>query len=306
MLPLVPPERTWIITAKAMKERVRLLLPDAAEEQILAEPAGRNTAPAIGWAAAKILETDPDAVMFVLPSDHVIKPENVFRQTLQEAAALVQSMPEMLLTLGIKPVFPATSYGYIQKGAEIKDGVFYARKFCEKPPLPQAEEYFQSGQYFWNAGIFIWKARMIWDLLHRYEPEIGQRLDEMRDSFGSNDEAAVTEECFAAMKSISIDYAVMERAETVGVLATSFDWNDVGTWRALDRLYAHERDADGNIAVNVKTAAVNSSNCTVRGNEANRLVVLVGIHDTVVVQTDDTVLIMKKDQEELLGNCFKE
>jgi mannose-1-phosphate guanylyltransferase len=297
--PLVPLENIWIVTAKSMKERVRQLLPNVAVKQILAEPVQRSTAAAIGWAAAKISAADPDAVMFVLPSDHIIKPEDEFRKTLQQAAELIQAKPELLLTLGIKPTFPATSYGYIKKGAAVslphrQSGFYYADRFCEKPPLEQAEEYVRSGQYFWNAGIFIWKAETLWQEIHRCEAALGRQLDTIRDSLGSTNEEAVSEQCFAAMPNVSIDYAVMERAAAVAVVPVAFDWNDAGTWIAVDRIYADQRDADGNIAVNTKLTAVDSSNCTVRSSGTDRLVSLVGIQDTIVVQTADAVLIMKK------------
>jgi mannose-1-phosphate guanylyltransferase len=302
-LPLVPLERTWILAEQKMTERIRSLLPQLPEQQILAEPVRRNTAPAIGLAAAKILETAPDAVLFVLPSDHIIKPVEVFRQTLLDAAALVEQKPEMLVTLGVKPAFPATAYGYIHKGDAIQSATaeaYIAKRFCEKPPLEKAVEYIQSGQYFWNAGIFIFKAQTIWNLLHRYEPELGIHLDRIRASFGTENEHTVTSECFTAMKNISIDYAVMERADTIGVVPATFDWCDIGTWSALDNLYANQRDAAGNICMNAQVAAVQSSNCTVRSSDSKRLFALVGITDTVIVHTDDTTLIMKKNHDELL------
>ncbi|GHT42844.1 mannose-1-phosphate guanylyltransferase [Planctomycetales bacterium] len=297
---LVPPERIWILTAKPLATRIETLLPNVPKSNILAEPVGRNTAPAIGWAALQLSQIDSDATMFVLPSDHIIKPASVFCGTLQTAAETVERSPQKLITFGVKPAFAATTFGYIQKGEPVANTCYQVKKFHEKPDAETAAAFLESGDYFWNAGIFVWKAKTIIDLISRFEPELGGNLETIRRRLGTADENAVTEKCFAAMKGISIDYAVLERATDILVMESPFEWNDVGTWRALDQLYANLRDENGNIATNVKLVTQNSSNCTVRSFNPKQLIALIGLDDIVVVETPDITLITKKDQEELV------
>jgi len=309
-----PPERIWIVTNRSQADQVADSLPRFDTEHIWAEPLSRNTAPSIGWAAVKLRQIDPDAVMVVLPADHIIKPAPVFRQTIQYAADVVQESPNTLVTIGVKPTFPATSYGYIRRGDvdckgegssrspgdDVRYSAFHVRQFCEKPRQEIAEGFYQSGEYYWNAGIFVWKAETILELLTRFEPEMGSCLRRIEESIGT------LEENFAAMKSISIDYAVMERAENVVVLEAEFDWNDVGTWSALDRLYADLKDAQGNLAIASNVLAIDSSGCTVRCDDSKHLVALVGLQDVVVIQTAEATLIAHKDQEESVRRIVEE
>jgi mannose-1-phosphate guanylyltransferase len=223
---LVPSEQIWIVTNQEQADQVADSLPHFDTEHfdtehIWAEPFSRNTAPSIGWAAVKLRQIDPDAVMVVLPADHIIKPASVFRQTILCAADIVQESPETLVTIGVKPTFPATTYGYIRRGEvekKSKCAAFHVLQFCEKPKQETAEKFFQSGEYFWNAGIFVWKAETILELLTRFEPEMGVCLRRIGQSVGTAEEVIVTAQAFAEIKSISIDYAVMERAENVVVL----------------------------------------------------------------------------------------
>jgi mannose-1-phosphate guanylyltransferase len=315
---LVPIERAWTLTGRSMIGLIEKSLPELPKEHILAEPSARNTAPCIGWAAAKLLKNDPEATMIVLPSDHVIQPESVFCNTLQFAADLVEESPDRLVTLGIKPTFPSTSYGYIQRNrnSPLETAVtkkwkelttaFHVVRFHEKPPLEKAAEFLKSGNFGWNAGIFVWKAKTILELLNRFEPEIGRQLNLIAEAVGTNEEQAVTDMCFPQMKKISIDFAVMERAETIIMLEAAFSWDDVGTWCSLDRLYNNRRDADGNLAVGAKFLAVDSSGCIVRGNDPNHLFALLGMKDVIVVQTEDATLIVRKDREESVRDVIEE
>jgi len=298
---LVPPDRVWIVTNRTQAAQVADAIPHFDAEHIWAEPLARNTAPSIGWAAMKLRQVDPDAVMIVLPADHIIKPASIFRQTIQNAADIVRQLPKTLVTIGIKPTFPATSYGYIQRGSVIKEATcsaFHVRQFCEKPKQNIAEEFYQSGKYYWNAGIFVWRAETILELLNRFEPEMGLGLCQIGQSFGTPEEITVTVQAFESMKSLSIDYAVMERAENVVVLEAEFDWNDVGTWTALDRLYVDKKDKQGNLAIDTNIVAIDSTGCTVRCEEPGHIVAIIGLQDVVVIQTADATLIAQKDQEE--------
>ena len=297
---LVPLDRTWIVTSKSHAEQIADSLPQLDARNILPEHIARNTAASIGWAAVKLRRIDPDAVMIVLPADHIIKPATIFCETLQCAADIVAQSPNTLITLGIKPTFPATTYGYIQRGTawETSKNAYRVLRFCEKPKQEVAETFCHSGDFYWNAGIFVWKAETILELLHRFEPEIGVCLKQIADVLDTPEESFVTDRAFQAMKSISIDYAVMERAEHIAVVEATFDWNDVGTWSALDRLYADQKDAHGNLSVSSNMLAIDSSGCTVRCDDLGHLVAIVGLHDVVVIHTADATLIARKDQEE--------
>jgi mannose-1-phosphate guanylyltransferase len=305
---LVPPERTWIVTSQAQSTQVANSLPQFNVQHILSEPVPRNTAISIGWAAVKLRRIDPDAVMIVLPADHMIKPDSVFCKTLQRAADIVLQSPDTLCTLGIKPTFPATSYGYIQRGTAVKgtNNAYHVLRFCEKPKQEIAETFFQSGDFYWNAGIFVWKAETILKLLDQFEPEIGCGLRRMEQSLGTPDETRVTDNVFNSIKSLSIDYVVMERAKEIVVVESTFDWNDVGTWSALDRLYADQMDQHGNLSIASQMLSIDSTNCTVRCEDSKHLVALVGMHDVVVIQTADATLIARKDQEESVRRIVEE
>ncbi|MDR2705985.1 MAG: mannose-1-phosphate guanyltransferase [Planctomycetaceae bacterium] len=315
---LVPKERVWMLTGQSMIELIEKVLPDLPKNHILAEPAARNTAPCIGWAAVKLCKHDPDATMIVLPSDHVIQPDSIFCDTLRFAVDLVEESPERLVTLGVKPTFPSTSYGYIQRNRNLPletpaaekwkhlTTAFNVVRFHEKPPLEKALEFLKLGTFGWNAGIFVWKAKTILELLRHFEPEIGEQLDVIAQSVGTDQEQTVTDRIFPLMKKISIDFAVMERAETIIMLDAGFSWDDVGTWCSLDRLYAEQHDTEGNLAIGTKILPIHSSNCMVRGNNPNHLFALLGMEDIIVVQTKDATLITRKDCEESVREIIEE
>ncbi|MGL4942645.1 MAG: mannose-1-phosphate guanylyltransferase [Thermoguttaceae bacterium] len=302
--PLIPRSQMLVVTATAMEPLVRNVAPELAMSHILCESAPRNTAPCIGWAAVTLLAGDPDATMVVLPADHVIAPREIFCETLSFAAALVDESPERLVTIGIQPTFAATSYGYIQCGSPLVSDVasrstihaWNVTRFHEKPPQPLAEDFLAAGNFRWNAGIFVWKAATILRQLERHEPEMAAILHDI--SKRPNDAATL----FPQMNSISIDNAVLERAESIVALDATFTWDDVGTWRSLERLYADKRDATGNVAIDTTLIPVESHNNVVRRmattkNDAH-VVALIGVNDLIVVETDDALLIVHKDHEE--------
>jgi len=306
---LVSPDRIWIVTNCSQAEQIADSLAHFDKTHIWAEPLSRGTAPSIGWAAVKLLQIDPDAVMAVVPADHIIKPASAFCETIQRAADIVEKNPQTLVTMGVIPTFPAASYGYIQRGTpctENANTVYNVCRFCEKPNRETAETFCQSGDFYWNAGIFVWKAERILELLCHFEPDIGLGLNRIKQSLGTTEESNETAAAFDAMKSISIDYAVMERAENVVVFEASFEWNDVGTWTALDRLYAAQKDERGNLSVSSNMLAIDSSGCTVRCDDSRHIVALVGMQDVIVIQTADATLIVRKDREESVRRVVEE
>lgn len=233
--PWIPPDRMWVVTGALLAEETARQLPEIPRDQILVEPCGRNTAPCVGLAAVRLAARDPDATMLVLPADHVIQTSQQFRDGVEAARQLVERDPGRLVLFGVKPSFAATGYGYIERGEALAGelGAFDVRAFREKPDATTAAGYVESGQFYWNCGIFCWRASRILAGLERHEPEIYSHLRTLRDVADTPRwEPAVAAE-FPLMKSISIDYAVLERDANLCVLEAPFGWDDVGSWLAL-------------------------------------------------------------------------
>lgn len=299
---LVAPQRTWVITSRALAGPIAEQLPQLAAEQIVAEPCRRDTAPAIGLAAELLLARDPKATMVVLPSDHVISPPADFQKALATAARLVDESPDRLVTFGIPPSYPAEIFGYIERGEEIAPGVFRVARFREKPQAEVAKEYLATGRFYWNAGIFVWRARTILDALAKHEPAMARHLTAIGQSIGRPDYLATLDREFAAIGGKSIDYAVLEKHTDVAVIAATFTWDDVGSWQALTRLRG--LDADGNTIL-AKHIGLDTHGTLVRG-PGNHLIVTVGVDDLIVVHTPDATLVAHKAQEESLRKVVEE
>ena len=289
ILPLTSIEDIYIVTNADYSELVAEQLPNVPKENILCEPIGRNTAPCIGLGAAYILKRNADAVVLVLAADHLIKQEEDFRSVLREAV-VVAEQGENVVTIGITPDRPEINYGYIKKGKEEQKGhAAIVKKFVEKPDLQTAIRYLQSGNYLWNSGIFVWKASTIMALLQQHLPDIYQHINKISDGIGSSQEFEIIKEEFSAMRSVSVDYGIMEYAENLYVLAGTFGWDDVGSWLALERI--KDKDFDGNlISGNVVTTG--TRNCIIEGRE--KLIAAVGLDNVVIIDTQDVVLVADK------------
>jgi mannose-1-phosphate guanylyltransferase len=289
---LIPPERCLVVTHERYVEQTQKQLPAVPEENILAEPISRNTAPCITYAATTLVDRDPDATMVVLPADHVIGDVQQFHDTLEVALDTAQE-PNALVTIGIEPTYPATGYGYIQyDGDENEDGTLEAhpvRTFAEKPDQSTAERFIDSGDFLWNSGMFIWRADTILAQVQTHLPDAHSAFEPVREAGAAVDEETLTQ-AFQQSPRISIDYGVMEQAEDVFVVPGAFEWNDVGDWRAVYDL--SEKDEHGNV-IQGNVIMQDSSRCFVQAGD--RLIVLVGIHDSVVVDTDDAVLVCNRD-----------
>ena len=290
ILPLVSIEDIYIATNRSYKKLVREQLPGLPEENILCEPVGRNTAPCIGLGAAHIAKKYDDAVMYVLPSDHLITHPQIFRRTLNEAAAVAEQ-GNNLVTIGITPTYPETGYGYIRFHPDKTLGAAYAvERFVEKPDLDTARQYVQAQQYLWNSGMFTWKVSSILGNIKRFMPETYEGLLRIRDAIGTEEQDAVLEREFHAFQSVSIDYGVMEKAENIYILSGSFGWDDVGSWLALDRM--QPRNEFGNV-ISGNVVSIDTKNTIVQGN--GKLIATVGIEDLVVIDTGDATLICDKN-----------
>ena len=287
---LVSVEDLFIATNENYRALIREQLPDIPEENILCEPIGRNTAPCIGLGAAQIVRKYGDAMMIVLPSDHLIKYTSIFLQTVEDACDVAQQ-GEKLVTIGITPDEPETGYGYIKFIPERTVGRAYAvERFVEKPDLETAKNYLASHEYLWNSGMFIWKASTIMESIHQFLPELSEGLKRIDAATGTPQEKEVLQKEFYNFKSVSIDYGVLEKASNIYCLAGNFGWDDVGSWLAVGRIQK-TNDMGNVISGNVVT--VETRNAIIQGGD--KLIAAVGLKDIVVVDTEDAILICDKD-----------
>ena len=294
--PLVPPERTLIVTGRSHAAELIRQFPEIPAENIIIEPVGRNTAPCIGLAALHILKRVPDAVMLVLPSDHRIGNENAFRRVLA-AAGKVAAEGNSLVTIGIRPTGPETGYGYIEQGDLFATGkgekIYRVRSIREKPPLEQAREFLRQGGFSWNSGMFVWKASTILKAIDRFLPELHEGLLQIREALGTEREEEIVGEVYSAQKAVSIDYGVMEKAGNVLVVPGDFGWSDLGSWDALWEVSG--KDENGN-AVRGSFIGIDAGNSLVYS--PGKLVALVGVRDLLVVETNDALLICRRGRSQ--------
>ena len=286
--PLVSAEDIFIVTNQAYADLVNDQLPDVPRENILCEPCARNTAPCIAFAAAIIQKKYGDAMMLVLPSDHLIGYENIYIKTLQTAIRTAEE-GNNLVTIGITPAYPETGYGYINFGKEAGDA-YEVERFVEKPDLPTAKKYLASGKYLWNSGMFVWKASAIMYNMKQFMPEIHDGAVRIGDSYGTDSYEETLIKEFTAFTSESVDFGIMEKASDIYTIPGSFGWDDVGSWLAVERI--NETDDKKNY-FDGDVIAVDSERTTVCGGK--RLVAAIGTRDIVIVDTDDVLLVCSKN-----------
>jgi mannose-1-phosphate guanylyltransferase len=281
--PLVEPANVWVCTTRVLAEDVRRELPDVPPDQILLEPEGRNTAPAIGWSVRSMPEEARRDVVVVLPSDHRVGDPAAFRDTLARAARAVKR-EDRVMTLGVTPRWPETGYGYLEleEGSD-EDGVRRVRRFVEKPDLPAAERYVASGNHLWNAGIFLFRGTTLLEILGRLQPELARGLEEIAEA---PDRVA---ELYPQLPADSIDYAVMEKLDSIATLPLDCGWSDLGSWAALDEILP--RDEHGNTGRGDTLALDAEGNLLV--SDQGTIAVL-GVSGLVVVRTGDSVLVLPK------------
>lgn len=290
ILPLVDIEDIFIVTNRDYRGLVKEQLPELPERNILCEPVGRNTAPCIGLGAVHIAKKYSDAVMFVLPSDHLIKYNTMFLNTLADAAQVAEQ-GENLVTIGITPDYPETGYGYIKFQPEQALGrAFVVERFVEKPDLETAKAYLETEQYLWNSGMFTWKVSTILHNLEQFLPETYAGLVHIQNSIGTDEEETVLEQEFSAFESVSIDYGVMEKAKNIYILSGSFGWDDVGSWLAVGRI--RKSNEFGNV-ISGNAVTVDTRECIIQGED--KLIATVGLGDVIVVDTKDALLVCHKD-----------
>ncbi|MCA9101022.1 MAG: mannose-1-phosphate guanylyltransferase [Pirellulales bacterium] len=304
---LIPEENVLVATSARLAEAMREQLPQLPPQMILGEPCKRDTAPCIGLAAIYLGRDDPDAVMAVMPADHVIQPTAKFQEAVQQAVALVQSSPQRIVTFGITPTYAAESFGYIQRGAALdapggEAPAFRVSRFREKPDAATARQYLESGDFYWNSGIFVWRTATIMDALRQHQPDMYERLGRIADAWDTPERDAVLAGEFEAIKPISIDYAVMEQASDVAVIEAPFEWDDVGSWRSIARLRGS--DDDGN-TVSGRHVGVRTTGCIIRSS-GDHLIATMGLEDCIVVHTPRATLVANKNDEESVRQLVKE
>ncbi|MBC8173454.1 MAG: mannose-1-phosphate guanylyltransferase, partial [Chitinophagales bacterium] len=264
-------------------------------DRILAEPMRRNTAPCIAYVTHKIASMYPNANMIIAPSDHLIQEENKFFEIILKGISYTEDHND-LVTLGIKPTRPDTGYGYIQFNEQkIADGIHKVKTFTEKPDIELAKTFVASGEFLWNAGIFIWNTEAILQAFDKHLQEMNQLFWEARKSFGTDTEQKAIEKAYSRCTNISIDYGVMEKADNVFIIPSAFGWSDLGTWASLWANY--EKDYLGNAVKGKKVMIYDAVNCMVMAPD-DKLVVLQGLEDFIVVDTKDVLIICKKDKEQ--------
>lgn len=289
--PLVSLEDIYIVIHKDYKELVQRQLPQIPAENILCEPMGRNTAPCIGWSAVNIAHKYQDALMIVLPSDHLITYNQMFISTLTKGCAIAQEA-DNLVTVGITPNYPETGYGYIKFNPNIEEqGAYAVDGFIEKPDIEEAKSFLETEEYFWNSGIFIWKASIILKCMEKFLPDLYAGLERIRKSIGTVDETAILKREYDNFAPVSIDYGIMEKADRIFILPSAFGWDDVGSWLAIGRI--QRSNEDGNV-VHGNIITIDSKNDIIQGGK--KLIATVGIENMIIVDTDDAILICSKDR----------
>ena len=296
LLPLLPPERIFVVTAGEQVEPLAAQYPELPHENFIVEPMGRGTASCIGLAAMVLHHHDPDAVMAVLTADHFIGVPDAFRAVLHAAQQVAEE--GYLVTLGIAPRFASTGYGYIRRGAALGqvDGFDYYRveRFAEKPKASVAEAYVQEGVYAWNSGMFIWRADRILEETRRWMPELSATLDALAEVWGTPAYAETLARLWPALRKETIDYGIMENAAKVAMIPADLEWSDIGAWSSVMDLHPH--DTDGNVLLGdvINIDGVN----TMVFSQGERLIVTIGVEDLIVVDTPDTVMITRREQSE--------
>jgi len=310
LLPLAPVKRTWIITNEDSQREIARQIPRLSKQQIVAELVGRNTAPAIGLAAFILLRSDPDAVIGMFPSDHVIRDEKRYRQVLQKGIEIAAA-GENIVVLGIRPTRAETGYGYIEVDLAMEREAYRVRRFTEKPDAEHAASFLEAGNYFWNSGMFLWSARTLTNALREYLPKTAPVLEQIAQAFGTPKFAATFRRLYPKCENISIDYAVLEPRSSKGeqssnifCLPADFGWNDLGSWAALHEHHAAKgQPPDGNLISSEGFFNLNAAGNYIHA--PRKFVAAVGVNDLVVVETADALLITTRERAQDVGKIVK-
>ncbi|QXP60027.1 mannose-1-phosphate guanylyltransferase [Olleya sp. HaHaR_3_96] len=299
---LIPKENIFILTNEKYNDLVLEQLPEVNQRQVVLEPAMRNTAPCILYASLKIQKENPEAVMIVAPSDHWIEDEAAFTKNVTQAFKYCERN-DALMTLGVTPTFPNTGYGYIECGVASEDNISDVIQFREKPDYNTAKQFIAKGNFLWNAGIFMWSATSVIKAFQNKQPELFELFKAGIPTYNTEFEDDFIKENYAKAENISVDYAIMESSTNVHVIPATFDWNDLGTWGSLyDKL---DKDENNNAVVNAKTLTEDASGNMIR-TKADKVVVVDGLNDYIIVDKDEVLLIFPKSKEQDIKKVLQE
>jgi mannose-1-phosphate guanylyltransferase len=288
---LLPANQVHVITGGEYVPAMREELPELPPDNFIAEPCARDTTNAIGLAAHLLATRDPDATMGVFPADQIIKPTDVFCATVSKGYDVAERFADALVTFGVKPHLPHTGYGYIQRGARLESGVYEIEQFVEKPDPPTAERYVASSEYYWNSGMFVWRVATIIEQIRKHQPIIDAGLTEVAAGFSDPGKAEAVCARFASLPKVSIDFAVMERADRVITVEMACQWLDVGSWTSLAEIIPPDAEGHTKAAANVVTLG---SQRNIYVCESDHLIVTVGVNDLVIVHADDATIICRR------------
>jgi mannose-1-phosphate guanylyltransferase len=310
LAPMTASKNFWIITNGDLRLAILRQLPKLSARQVIAEPVGRNTAPAIGLAAFLLLRHDPDAVLGLFPSDHVIADPAQYRETLVQAVEIA-SAGDNIVVLGIRPTRPETGYGYIEAGAPDRHGLLRVSRFTEKPDLAKATQFLEAGNYFWNSGMFLWRASTLANALREHLPNTAPLLEKIAAAYGTPKFADTFRKLYPKCENISIDYAVLEPRSAKGesqshifCLPSNFGWNDLGSWTALHEHHvAKAKPGDGSLVSAAGNFSLNARNNYV--HVPRKFVALVGVSNLVIIETEDALLVTTLDQAQDVGKVVK-
>ena len=291
---IIPIENILILTNEKYNDLVLEQLPNVKQEQVLLEPAMRNTAPCILYASLKIKKQNPNAVMVVAPSDHWIEDEKAFCDNLQQCFDFCAN-ENALMTLGIQPTFPNTGFGYIEFDKSDANPIKKVSQFREKPDYETAKSFLDSGNFLWNGGIFIWSVKSILEAFEKFQPQMNALFQEGFESYNTTTEAYFINQNYAKSENVSIDYAILEKSKNVFVLPATFDWNDLGTWGSLHEKL--DKDENNNAVVNA-TVLLNNSSSNIISTSKEKLVIIDGLEDFIIVDKDNVLLIYPKSKEQ--------
>ena len=307
---IVNPGNIFVITNEQHRDLVLEICPQLDNEKVIGEPIGRDTAPAVALAALLVRREDPNGVFAILPSDSVIENKDAFNSVIESAFALAESR-RVLVTIGIKPTHPATGYGYIHRSKAFEkynDHIAYeVRKFVEKPNLEKAKAYLKSGEFFWNAGMFIWTVSNIAEQFEKNCPKIWESIQRINLALGEGEALdAILSREYPEMDKISVDYAIIEKADNIAMIESVFDWDDVGEWNSIER---HNQTDDSGNCLRGISKVLNTNNSIVSNRDSGHLVALLGVDDLIVVHTKDATLVCKKSEaqkmKELVSSLAK-
>lgn len=310
LLPMAPAKRFWVIANDDLRRAIGRQLPRLNRKQIIAEPAARNTAPAIGLAAFILLRFDPEAVIGLFPSDHVIGDENQYRKVLEQGLHLAAAGANIVV-LGVRPTRAETGYGYIEAGASSDDGRLSVRRFTEKPDAVQAAEFVKAGNYFWNSGMFLWSARTLADALREHLPKSASLLEQIAATFGTRTFSSTCRRLYPQCENISIDYAVLEPRSSQGEHAShiycipaEFGWNDLGSWNALHEHHTRKSQPEGrNLIAGQGVFTLDAAGNYIHA--PGKFVAVVGVNNLVVIETRDALLVTTRERAQDVGKIVK-